>query len=307
MDSHLVPWVTWARNFCAQDQSHACNMGEPGHFFLCATSHANLPLIAVCKIQISKSKGHFERKSFEVFRLASSTCWAKPALKRLVPLINNVDEHLHLHCVLGSVVLLNVLGCRLAGTSWDQCRSTVQYCFKSMETLSLVRTDSPGQPPRLSHSPWTMAVFFKPIIIMKIHNKMTGALLSKGGYVYTAVVIIVFFPWYSYHKVLRTNTWIQKGWRTHSHHRPRFFSFLFLYREMCRTKLESHKWQNTSNLYPPPPPLLCREMCRTKLEIHKWWKCLHKRGKKWKSLPQGIIFKDHPWERWQKIYSTHKQ
>ena len=49
----------------------------------------------------------------------------------------------------------------ILGTSWDQCRSMVQYSFTSTETRRLVRTDSPGRPPRLSHSSWTMiwAVF----------------------------------------------------------------------------------------------------------------------------------------------------
>ena len=41
-------------------------------------------------------------------------------------------------------------------TSWDQCRSMVQYSFTSTETRRLVRTDSPGRPTRLSHSSWTM-------------------------------------------------------------------------------------------------------------------------------------------------------
>ena len=31
----------------------------------------------------------------------------------------------------------------------------VQYSFTTTETRSLVRTDSPGRPPRLSHSSWT--------------------------------------------------------------------------------------------------------------------------------------------------------
>ena len=35
------------------------------------------------------------------------------------------------------------------GTSCDQCRSMVQYIFTSTETRRLVRTDSPGRPPRL--------------------------------------------------------------------------------------------------------------------------------------------------------------
>ena len=44
----------------------------------------------------------------------------------------------------------------ILGSSWDQCRSTVQYSFTSTETRRLVRTDSPGRPPRLSHSLWTV-------------------------------------------------------------------------------------------------------------------------------------------------------
>ena len=44
----------------------------------------------------------------------------------------------------------------ILGTSWDQCRSMVQYSFTSTETRRLVRTDSPGRPPRLSHNSWTM-------------------------------------------------------------------------------------------------------------------------------------------------------
>ena len=46
----------------------------------------------------------------------------------------------------------------ISGTSWDQCVSTIQYYFTSTETRRLVRTDSPGRPPRLSHSYWTLTV-----------------------------------------------------------------------------------------------------------------------------------------------------
>ena len=44
----------------------------------------------------------------------------------------------------------------ILGTSCDQCRSMVQYRFTSTEPRRLVRTDSPGRQPRLSHSSWTM-------------------------------------------------------------------------------------------------------------------------------------------------------
>ena len=44
----------------------------------------------------------------------------------------------------------------ILGTSCDQCRSTVQCCFTSTETVRLIRTESPGRPPRLSHSSRTL-------------------------------------------------------------------------------------------------------------------------------------------------------
>ena len=34
----------------------------------------------------------------------------------------------------------------------------VQYCFMSTETTRLIRTESPGQPPWLSHSSWTLHI-----------------------------------------------------------------------------------------------------------------------------------------------------
>ena len=44
----------------------------------------------------------------------------------------------------------------ILGTNCDQCVSMVQYCFTSTETIRLVRTESPGRPPWLSHSSWTL-------------------------------------------------------------------------------------------------------------------------------------------------------
>ena len=43
------------------------------------------------------------------------------------------------------------------GTNCDQCRSMVQCCFTSTETVRLIRTESPRRPPRLSHSSWTLS------------------------------------------------------------------------------------------------------------------------------------------------------
>ena len=44
----------------------------------------------------------------------------------------------------------------ILGTNCDQCRSTVQCCFTSTETVRFIRTDSPGRQPRLWHSSWTL-------------------------------------------------------------------------------------------------------------------------------------------------------
>ena len=55
----------------------------------------------------------------------------------------------------------------ILGTSCDQCRSTVQYIFTSTETKRLVRTDSPGRPPWLSHSSWTKP--YKKYLLLDVY------------------------------------------------------------------------------------------------------------------------------------------
>ena len=44
----------------------------------------------------------------------------------------------------------------ILGTNCDHCRSMVQCCFTSTETVRHIRTESPGRPPRLSHSSWAL-------------------------------------------------------------------------------------------------------------------------------------------------------
>ena len=55
----------------------------------------------------------------------------------------------------------------ILGTSCDQFRSTVQQFFTSTETRRLVMTDSPGRPPRLSHSSWTMNVCWRQALYLR--------------------------------------------------------------------------------------------------------------------------------------------
>ena len=61
----------------------------------------------------------------------------------------------------------------ILGTNCDQC--TVQCCFTSMETIRLIRTESPGRPPRLSHSSWTL--WMCPLVyiyMLKLHEVKTA-------------------------------------------------------------------------------------------------------------------------------------
>ena len=48
------------------------------------------------------------------------------------------------------------VGLTLLGTNSDHCVSMIQCCFTSTETVRFIRTESPGRPPRLSHSSWTL-------------------------------------------------------------------------------------------------------------------------------------------------------
>ena len=52
-----------------------------------------------------------------------------------------------------------------------QSRSMVQCCFTFTETVRLTRTESPGGPPRLSHSSWTLQDKVSPSSrLMYIHT-----------------------------------------------------------------------------------------------------------------------------------------
>ena len=48
------------------------------------------------------------------------------------------------------------MSAEVLGTNCDQCRSMVQCCFTSTDTVRFIRTERPGRPPRLSHSSWTL-------------------------------------------------------------------------------------------------------------------------------------------------------
>ena len=70
----------------------------------------------------------------------------------------------------------------ILGTRWDRCMSTVQYCFMSTETIRLVRTGSPGWPPWLSHSSWTLIIVTDIYILVKYQSlQLATKPVTKGG------------------------------------------------------------------------------------------------------------------------------
>ena len=64
----------------------------------------------------------------------------------------------------------------ILGTSWNQCRSMVQYSFTSTET---------GRPPRLSHSSWTMMTW----------GWGEGVCYRVGGWLGVCFLKVSFFVW----------------------------------------------------------------------------------------------------------------
>ena len=106
-------------------------------------------------------------------RLCEVTCWTKfLTLSTRQLLWSWIIVNTKYQPVYGwkSVVSLRWWWCRtsrprmsldILGTNCDQCPSMVQCCFTSTETVRLIRTESPGRPPRLSHSSWTLNITTK--------------------------------------------------------------------------------------------------------------------------------------------------
>ena len=64
----------------------------------------------------------------------------------------------------------------ILGTNCDQCRSMVQCCFTSTETVRLIRTERPGRPPRLSQLPNSVVPrsHREPCFAVHIHTSVRG-------------------------------------------------------------------------------------------------------------------------------------
>ena len=88
-------------------------------------------------------------------------------------------------------IKLHILRCQLTyqvGTKCDQCLSMVQCCFTSTETVRLIRTESPGRQPRLSHSSWTLKTV---AVVAERYILATSSVSQAAGTVVTPQVNIL--------------------------------------------------------------------------------------------------------------------
>ena len=124
------------RNVRRLAQSVTCRT-RPLHFYVTCMKHSPLSLyvfLFMCLLLVILSRS----KSF-ISCIISNTNSDSTDMYTL-----RDDDDCRASCPRMSVDIL--------GTNCDQCMSMVQCCFTSTETVRLVRTESPGRPPQLSHS-----------------------------------------------------------------------------------------------------------------------------------------------------------
>ena len=137
--SFLVSWVT---------VRHEINSVPNSQWTVSVVLHLSKPWLTI-PLLLSPNKGH-HWKSTLVLSLKSEEKQNK-AVHYTALLVRVV-------CWWWSRASCPQMPVDILGTNCDQCLSTVRCCFTSTETVRLVRTESPGWPPRLSHSSWTLTV-----------------------------------------------------------------------------------------------------------------------------------------------------
>ena len=136
----------------------------------------------------------------------------------------------------------NVLGCRLTyyflllGANCDHCVYMVQCCFTSTETIKVIRTGSPGRPPRLPHSPelWRK--------IGRAQQWLPAEEGNLGSYNFSSIfsdfqnflpyhIFLESLWWHPWHRLfLHTSSWCCFAFSSsnlHNLERPGFSAFLF--------------------------------------------------------------------------------
>ena len=124
--------------------------------------------------------GSKARESAEAMSLAFVLLdFQHAGVRRMLILIRQAANMHNLSGLVRLCCLCPRMSVDILGTSWDQCRSMVQYSFTSTETRRLVRTDSPGRPPRLSHSSWTM---FQDLVNKSVYHRRVVSVAGSLRY-----------------------------------------------------------------------------------------------------------------------------
>ena len=132
------------------------------------------------------------------------------------------------------------------GTNCDQCVSMVQCCFMSTETVRLIRTGSPGWPPRLSHSSALLGysisssmkryfcVYIKCVCLLQgpIALRMAKLAINQGSEVWACVVkphatelyIHIYVLWWNH--MQQSYTFIYVLWWNHM---QQSYTFIYMY------------------------------------------------------------------------------
>ena len=128
--SHSLHWSAWDEHYWHRSLSHSLHLGA---------LRTNITDIVPCPPS-SPVPNKINRTKF-LWKLS-------PIFRSVLSRQNHSDNDAE----------FNVLGCRvdLLGTNCEQCVCMVQCCFTSTETIRFIRTGSPGRPPRLSRSSWTL-------------------------------------------------------------------------------------------------------------------------------------------------------
>ena len=67
----------------------------------------------------------------------------------------------------------------ILGANCDQCVCMVQCWFTSTETIRFIRARSPGRPPRLSHSSWSLRDSVCPNSTLLFKFRVRGVVCNK--------------------------------------------------------------------------------------------------------------------------------
>ena len=174
-------------------------------------------------------------------------------------------------------------------TSWDQCRSMIQYSFTSTETRRLVRTNSPGRPPRLSHSSWTMTLQVHPVKTVYLFSREIRCVSvlpkRKPAKVYQKDRQIYLLCFWISSDVTRhevqafSEMWPE--WRGKTRSCGRFVHSVLLHQAAVGCYVPCRRLRNASSVTYYMLTRLCRQMTRLEVTLFVFWWLPFRPGSLW--------------------------